>query len=119
MRLALEKMEQDLSGRDWLAPGGVSLGDIAVYPYANYLPRLEPELMAGAPRTRDWLERMSARPAVKAAEDIVTAPTARAIAEKLAAVLPRSGMPTAPRMPKPRSVKLRPLRTERPIPSAA
>src|SRR5205823_3612795 len=35
----------------------------------------------------------------------------------LAAVLPRSGIPTAPRTPKPRSVKLRPLRTTRPTPS--
>jgi len=37
----------------------------------------------------------------------------------LAAVLPRSGIPTAPRIPKPRSVKLSPLRTERPMPSSA
>ena len=36
-----------------------------------------------------------------------------------AAVLPRSGTPTAPRMPKPRSVKLRPLRTVRPMPSSS
>ena len=36
-----------------------------------------------------------------------------------AAVLPRSGTPTAPRMPKPRSVKLSPLRTVRPIPSSS
>src|SRR5439155_1749457 len=35
----------------------------------------------------------------------------------LAAVLPRSGMPTAPRTPKPRSVKFSPLRTTRPTPS--
>ena len=35
----------------------------------------------------------------------------------LAAVLPRSETPTAPRTPKPRSVKLRPLRTVRPMPS--
>ena len=35
----------------------------------------------------------------------------------LAAVLPRSEQPTAPRRPKPRSVKLRPLRTLRPMPS--
>ena len=37
----------------------------------------------------------------------------------LAAVLPRSGTPTAPRMPKPRSVKFKPLRTVRPMPSSA
>src|SRR5674476_744430 len=34
-----------------------------------------------------------------------------------AAVWPRSETPTAPRTPKPRSVKFSPLRTERPIPS--
>jgi hypothetical protein len=34
-----------------------------------------------------------------------------------AAVLPRSEQPRADRMPKPRSVKLSPLRTFRPIPS--
>ena len=33
------------------------------------------------------------------------------------AVCPRSEQPTAPRMPKPRSVKFRPLRTDRPTPS--
>ena len=35
----------------------------------------------------------------------------------LTAVLPRSEQPTAPRTPKPRSVKLSPLRTSRPTPS--
>ena len=35
----------------------------------------------------------------------------------LAAVWPRSEMPSAPRTPKPRSVKFRPLRAERPTPS--
>ena len=37
----------------------------------------------------------------------------------LAAVWPRSGTPTAPRIPNPRSVKLRPFRTLRPMPSSA
>ena len=66
IRLISRKAEADLSGREWLAPGGFSLADIALYPYLSYLPRLAPELMGE--RTAAWLERMSARPAVKAAE---------------------------------------------------
>ena len=70
VRLTVEKIEQDLQHRDWLAPRGFSLADIAVYPYANYLPRVAPELLnaATAQRTMAWLKRMSARPGVKAAE---------------------------------------------------
>jgi hypothetical protein len=51
------------------------------------------------------------------AEDVV--PVEIAGLELLAAVLPRSETPTAPRMPKPRSVKFRPLRTVRPMPSSS
>ena len=70
VRLTLQKTEADLEERDWLAPGGVSLADIAVYPYLRYLPRIERDLVNAdtAPRTVAWLERMSARPGVKAAE---------------------------------------------------
>jgi glutathione S-transferase len=66
IRLAVAKTEADLEGRDWLAPGGFSLADIAVYAYLAYLPRIAPDLLA--PRTKAWLERAAARPAVKAAE---------------------------------------------------
>ena len=70
IRLAVEKIEQDLQHRDWLAPGGFSLADIAVYPYANYLPRIATKLLnaGAAPRTMAWLKRMSGRPGVQAAE---------------------------------------------------
>ena len=68
IRLIARKAEADLQGRDWLAPGGFSLADIAVYPYLNYLPRLAPELLGE--RTAAWLERTSARPSVRAAEAI-------------------------------------------------
>ncbi len=69
IRLTLAKIEADLEGQGWLAPGGFSLADIAVYPYVNYLPRIAPELVdaAAAPRTMAWLARMSERPAVRAA----------------------------------------------------
>lgn len=70
VRLTVDKIETDLEDRDWLAPGGYSLADIAVYPYMNYLPRIEPELVGKrtAPHTLAWLKRMSERPAVIAAE---------------------------------------------------
>lgn len=70
VRMAVEKTETDLAGRDWLAPGGFSLADIAVYPFLNYVPRLAPDLLneTVAPRTMAWLKRMSERPGVKAAE---------------------------------------------------
>lgn len=80
IRLSVARMEADLGGRDWLAPGGYSLADIAVYPYANYLPRIAPELLEGAPRTVAWLERMSERPAVKAVEALGRSPDAYALA---------------------------------------
>ncbi len=64
--LAIQKTEADLAERDWLAPGGYSLADIAVYPYTAYLPRIAPDLLG--PRTAAWLGRMARRPAVIAAE---------------------------------------------------
>ena len=62
-------MEQALETSDWLAGPDFSLADIAVFAYANYLPRLEPELVNDktAPRTLAWLQRMAAREGVKAA----------------------------------------------------
>ena len=66
IRLAVEKTEADLEGRDWLAPGGFSLADIAVYAYLAYLPGIAPDLLGD--RTAAWLKRVAARPAVKAAE---------------------------------------------------
>ena len=82
IRLTLAKMEADLKGRDWLAPGGCSLADIAVYPYVNYLPRIAPELIDAdtAPRTTAWLKRMSERPGVRAAEAMSRTGDAYAIA---------------------------------------
>jgi glutathione S-transferase/GST-like protein len=69
VRLWVQKMEADLVSGPWLAGQSYSLGDIAVYAYAAYLPKLTPELVNAktAPRTVDWLKRMSERPAVKAA----------------------------------------------------
>ena len=69
VRITIEKMEKDLAAADWLAGPSFSLADISVFPYLNYLPRLEPELVNGtvAPKTMAWLERMNARAGVQAA----------------------------------------------------
>ena len=65
----IKKLEQDLALSEWLVPGGYSLADIAVFPYANYLPRVLPDLVNDekAPNTMAWLVRMQQRPAVRAA----------------------------------------------------
>jgi glutathione S-transferase len=69
IRLCVQKMEADLQAGPWLAGQDYSLGDIAVYAYAAYLPKLAPEMVnaQAAPRTLDWLKRMGERPAVRAA----------------------------------------------------
>lgn len=63
------KMEQGLAASEWLVPSSYSLADIAIFPYANYLPRVLPELVNDrkSPKTLAWLSRMQERPAVKAA----------------------------------------------------
>ncbi len=69
VRLTVEKMEADLEKTGWLAGADFSLADIAVFPFVNYLPKLEPELVNAttAPRTVAWLKRVAERPGVKAA----------------------------------------------------
>lgn len=69
VKLAVEKMEADLGRSEWLAGSAFSLADIAVFAYANYLPRLTPDLVNAevSPRVMAWLERVAQRPAVKAA----------------------------------------------------
>ncbi len=62
-------LEAELAAADWLAGPAFSLGDIAMFAYVNYLPRVTPDLVSAdkAPRTMAWLQRVAARPAVKAA----------------------------------------------------
>lgn len=69
MEELIKKMEQELASSGWLVHSGYSLADIAVFPYANYLPRVLPDRVndAKAPNTMAWLKRMQERPAVKAA----------------------------------------------------
>lgn len=69
-RAALERaagrIAEDLAVAPWLAGDDYSIADIAVYPHAARFPELGirlPGLVA------DWLERVAARPAVRAALD--------------------------------------------------
>lgn len=68
MEELIKKMEQDLAASEWLVPSGYSLADIAVFPYANYLPRVLPDLVNDekTPKTMAWFKRIQQRPAVMA-----------------------------------------------------
>jgi GST-like protein len=65
----LGRMEQALQAAEWLVGGALSLADIALYAYLDYLPRVAPQLLHTdvAPAVRQWLARMHRRPAVQAA----------------------------------------------------
>jgi glutathione S-transferase len=65
----LERMEAALGEAAWLAGDHYSLADIAVFPTANALPGVAPDLVSAAatPRIWAWLQRMRARPAVQTA----------------------------------------------------
>ena len=67
--VSIERMEKILAGQPWLAGNEYSLADVNSYSMVAGMPRLMPEHMNEkiTPRTCDWLERMNARPAVKAA----------------------------------------------------
>lgn len=69
MEELIKKMVQDLASSEWLVHSGYSLADIAVFPYANYLPRVLPDLVndKNAPHTIAWLKRMQELTAVKEA----------------------------------------------------
>lgn len=65
----LAEIERALGGTPWLVGGSYSIADINAWAYLHTLPRLLPERChAGAtPRVLDWLGRIGARPAVRAA----------------------------------------------------
>jgi glutathione S-transferase len=67
--VSIERMESILRNSHWLAGDEYSLADVNTYSMAAGVPRLIPEAMneEKTPRTIDWLRRMNARPAVKAA----------------------------------------------------
>jgi glutathione S-transferase len=68
MRLAVDRMEAMLADGDWLVGGAFTLADVSTVPYAWRFREIDPVLVdaAGHPRVAAWLERMLARPAVRA-----------------------------------------------------
>ena len=67
--LLVTRIEDALAKGDWLVENTYTLADIDAFSMANSLPKLLPEAAnaKAAPRFTDWLGRMRARPAVKAA----------------------------------------------------
>jgi len=65
--VSVERMQKQLADSEWLAGPTYSLADVNTYSLASGVPRFFPEFMLNAPRMREWLEAMDARPAVKAA----------------------------------------------------
>jgi len=66
---ALERVQLELQHADWLVGEHYSLADIAAFAYLNYLPGLWRERVnpRATPRLSEWLQRVVARPAVRAA----------------------------------------------------
>lgn len=65
--IGVKKVEDALAEGDWLAGGDYSLADIDAYALIAPARDLASDLLADAPRSSDWLARIDARPAVKAA----------------------------------------------------
>lgn len=65
--IAVKKVENALADSGWIAGKDYSLADIDAFSLFASLPGLAPDLLDGASRTAAWLERIRARPAVKAA----------------------------------------------------
>ena len=65
---AVTRMERTLAEHPYLAGPTYSLADINVLSSAERMPRWAPDLMNEnvSPRSHEWLQRMLARPAVKA-----------------------------------------------------
>jgi glutathione S-transferase len=65
--IGLGRIEAALEPGPWLLGSHYSLADIDAFAICRSLPLLTPELLAQHPRTRDWIARMEARPAVATA----------------------------------------------------
>lgn len=67
--VSIERMERVLEKSDWLAGNDYSLADVNTYSMASGTYRLIKDAMneTKTPRAVEWLQRMDARPAVKAA----------------------------------------------------
>jgi len=66
MDYVFARCETALGAGPYLAGAAYSLADIAILPYAYAFNEVRPELMGSHPRTREWFERVMARPAVQA-----------------------------------------------------
>jgi GST-like protein len=60
---AAERIEAQLTDREWLM-GAYSIADLESYAWLAGMVPLVPAAFAGRPRTREWLERVKAHPAV-------------------------------------------------------
>ena len=65
IRQAVEKLEARLGG-DWIL-GAFTIADLETYAWLAGMVSLVPEAFADAPKTRDWLARVKARPSVQQA----------------------------------------------------
>jgi glutathione S-transferase len=67
--VSMERMEGLLTKRKWLAGNEYSLADVNSYSMVMAVPRHVPEAMSEekTPRSMAWLDKMNARPAVRAA----------------------------------------------------
>lgn len=67
--LAIRRIEETLAGSSWLVGQDYTIADIGAFALARALPRLLPEIVnrKETPRTMEWIEKIDARPAVKAA----------------------------------------------------
>jgi glutathione S-transferase len=69
IRVSVARLEQQLSQTPWLAGDSYTLADIAVFSMALSLPSRSPDVVnaTATPHLLRWHERVSSRPAVKAA----------------------------------------------------
>jgi GST-like protein len=73
IRQAAERIEARLGDREWLM-GGYSIADLESYAWLAGMVPLVPEAFAERPRTRAWLARVKASPAVAKALSLARTP---------------------------------------------
>jgi glutathione S-transferase len=66
MDYVFDRCEIALAEAPYLAGAQYTLADIAILPYVQAFTTTRPELLQSHPRTREWYERVMARPAVRA-----------------------------------------------------
>jgi GSH-dependent disulfide-bond oxidoreductase len=73
---AVAKIEKQLNGQRWLM-GAFTLADLETYAWLAGMPALVPLAFTHAPRTRDWMARVAARPSVAMALSLASVPDPR------------------------------------------